>query len=63
MFGLNEVLTHAPSALFATLVLIVIEIVVLALKGLLHLPSGRTAGELRSLIRCFDSTRTTWPPR
>ena len=49
MFGLNEVLTHAPSALFPILVLIAIGIVVLALKGLLHLPSGRNAGELRTV--------------
>lgn len=49
MFSLNEVLTHNSSALFPILVLIVIGIIILALKRLLHLLSGRKAGELRTV--------------
>lgn len=50
MLSPKDVLTHDSSALFPILILIVIGIAALVLKGLIHLPSGRKAGEFRGAI-------------
>lgn len=49
MISPRDVLPHDPSALFPSLVLIVIGIAVFVLKRLLTLPSGKKAGDPRTV--------------